>query len=36
VTTRNRPTEANPKSSQLVSGSVLAALVNAGAALAFG
>ena len=36
VTTRNRPSEANPKSSQLVSGSVLAALANARDALAFG
>jgi aspartate dehydrogenase len=36
VTTRNSPMATNPKSSQLVSGSILAALVNAGAALAFG
>lgn len=36
VTTRSRPTATNPKSSQLVSGSVLAALTNAEAALAFG
>lgn len=36
VTTRSRPTVTNPKSSQLVSGSVLAALTNGGGALAFG
>ncbi|MBS0332573.1 MAG: aspartate dehydrogenase [Proteobacteria bacterium] len=36
VTTRSRPTAVNPKSSQLVSGSVLAALANADAAIAFG
>jgi aspartate dehydrogenase len=35
VTTRNRPTEANPKTSQLVGGSVLAALANADGALGF-
>lgn len=36
VTTRSRPTATNPKSSQLVGGSVVAALINAGGALAFG
>jgi aspartate dehydrogenase len=35
LTTRSRPTTTNPKSSQLVGGSILAALTNAGAALAF-